>query len=41
MGGMNSREELDSHPFDYCGECLRKFQHTLKFDVKKRFEKLV
>jgi archaemetzincin len=41
MNGVNSLSEDDTKPTSLCSECLHKLSWNLKFDNKKRFQKLI
>jgi archaemetzincin len=40
MNGSNHLAESDARPMHLCPVCLRKLQHSIGFDVIKRYEKL-
>jgi archaemetzincin len=40
INGSNHLRESDSRPLHLCPVCLRKLQHSAKFDVVKRYTKL-
>jgi len=40
MGGVNHMGEMDASPMHLCPVCLRKLQHSAKFDPVKRYEEL-
>jgi archaemetzincin len=40
MNGSNHREESDSHPLEFCPECLAKVCWITGADIKQRYKKL-
>jgi archaemetzincin len=40
MNGSNSLEEMDRSPAHLCPQCLKMLQWNLRFDVRKRYERL-
>jgi len=41
MNGSNHLQESDSRPMHFCPVCLRKLQHSIGFNVVKRYERLL
>ncbi|MEQ8785361.1 MAG: archaemetzincin [Pirellulaceae bacterium] len=40
LNGSNHLEEADARPLHLCPVCLRKLQHSVGFDVERRYERL-
>ncbi|KRX09043.1 hypothetical protein PPERSA_01930 [Pseudocohnilembus persalinus] len=41
MKGSNHLQESDNKPIQMCPNCLRKLQHQINFDIKKRYQQII